>query len=80
MKWNFALAQNIRQHYQSREKHSLLFLDLHGEAFHVGIFKVKAEVFPAEAQVGWHVVRWQSRGLGGQMERELRGEKMTPMN
>lgn len=44
--------------------HSLLLLDLHGEAFHVGVFKVEAEVLPAEAQVGRHAVRRQSGGLG----------------
>lgn len=44
--------------------HSLLLLDLHGEALHVGVFKVKAEVLPAEAQVGRHAVRRQGGGLG----------------
>lgn len=50
--------------------HSLLLLDLHGETFHVGVFKVEAEVLPAEAQVGRHAVRRQSGGLGRRDGRE----------
>lgn len=49
--------------------HSLLLLDLHGEAFHVCVFKVEAEVLPAEAQVGRHAVRRQ--GGGGLARREM---------
>lgn len=51
------------------DSYSLLLLDLHGEAFHVGVFKVKADVLSAKAQV-----RRQSRGLrsetGGKSETE----------
>lgn len=54
-----------------KDSHSLLLLDLHGEAFHVGVFKVEAEVLPAEAQVGRHAVRRQSvGGLGRRDGRE----------
>lgn len=49
---------------------SLLLLDLHGEPFHVGVFKVKAEVLSAEAQLSWKVV---SRKAG-----RLEGKKCVP--
>lgn len=53
-----------------KNRHSLLFLDLHGETLHVGVFKVEAEVLPAEVQVGRHAVRRQSGGLGRRDGRE----------
>lgn len=61
--------QNLLQPNEPGSGHSLLLLDLHGEAFHVSVFKVEAEVLPAEAQVGRHAVRRQSRGLGGEDEK-----------
>lgn len=67
----------IRQHQQRSSSYSLLFFDLHREAFHVCVFKVKAEVLPAEAQVGGHAVCW---GLGEEMDGEIRGEEVVQMN
>ena len=55
---------------ESQSQHSLLLLDLHGEALHVGVFEVKAQVLPAEAQVRRHAVRQEAGGL-----REERGEE-----
>lgn len=58
-----------------KDSHSLLLLDLHGEAFHVSVFKVEAEVLPAEAQVGRHAVRRQSGGLGRRDGKRLEGRE-----
>ena len=44
---------------------SLLLLNLHGEALHVGVLEVKAEVLPAEAQILGHEVRRRRLGRGG---------------
>lgn len=41
----------------------LLLLDLHGETFHVSVFKVEAEVLPAEAHILRHAVSRQPWGL-----------------
>lgn len=56
------------------DSYSLLLLNLHGEAFHVGVFKIKAEVLSAEAQV-----RRQFGGLGYEMGGEITGQKPTAM-
>lgn len=45
--------------------HALLLLDLHGEALHVCVFEVEAQVLSAEAQVWRHHITWDGRGLGG---------------
>lgn len=48
--------------------YSLLLLDLHGEAFHVGVFEVEAEVLSAQAHVGQ-----RSGGLGAEKGGEITG-------
>lgn len=57
-----------------RISYLLLLLDLHGEAFHVSVFKVKAEGLSAQAQV-----RRQSGGLGAEVGGQITGQKPKAM-
>lgn len=43
--------------------YSLFLLDLHRQAFHIGVFEVIAQVLRAEAEIGREGVRRERRSL-----------------